>query len=222
MARTPVNGGRRVATKATPIRVDESVTPHVAAPSELMALHARSDAPAFSAEYAIAVVMAYGNASEQGTCRLEIMAMLRHQEIDPDRIAVMNQRGVDIARNRAVEQFLSRRECDWLVMVDRDMIPTADTAPFFTAQGHVVGAMYPLGDEKVWAEPDRLHCGLMRIHRSVVEKVSPPWFKFVTNERGTMLTECECHYFTRRAKAAGFDVIRAGYCGHAPFGKHRG
>jgi len=71
-----------------------------------------------------------------------------------------------------------------------------------------------VSNNKVWNDPQAMHCGLWRCSRRVLETIRPPWFQRVLAPDGTRQKRCVCLHFRDKARAAGFTVVRAGWCGH--------
>jgi hypothetical protein len=126
--------------------------------------------------------------------------------------------GVVAARNMAVRDLVLKAppHITEVLMVDRDMRPCDATMPFLAAQADIVGVEYPTGNPKAWADPAAAHMGLVRVRRQVFEAVAPPWFMFEYSADGSQRVGCECGFFMRKARQAGFTVARAGWCDHQP------
>ena len=118
-------------------------------------------------------------------------------------------------RNRVAEWFLAETDLAYLLMLDHDHIPGDELEPLLASAADVVGTAY------VRASGNSAHpgdgdagAGCLRISRTALERIGPPWFAFVFNARGTAIDLCECGYFCRKARAAGFHPVKAGSIDH--------
>ena len=134
----------------------------------------------------------------------------------PQNIVAMCIRGIIQARNLAVREVVLKApdEITDFVFMDHDMRPSMATMPFLRADADVVGCEFPIPHMEAWADPQAIHMGLVRVRRKVFEKIDPPWFRFEYSPDGSQLEKCECIYFRDKALAAGFSVVRAGWCDH--------
>lgn len=136
---------------------------------------------------------------------------------------------VDANRNKMVKEFLENEDNEWLLMVDNDVVPPGDILKMVDYGEKVVSATVTIKKDGVphpvivkqrddgkfrrmsmdeyrdevadngLVEVDGLGTGCLLIHRSVLEEMSPPWFKFIYNEDGTLKLG-EDFYFSERAK----------------------
>lgn len=130
------------------------------------------------------------------------------------RIQWYSQRFVECAYNAAVKKLALPSDCDHFVFADRDMRPGPDTEAFLKAEGDLVACKYDVSNKETWADPQTMHCGLWRCSRKVLEAIEPPWFQRVLSKDGANEKTCVCMYFRDKARAAGFTVVRAGWCDH--------
>jgi GT2 family glycosyltransferase len=136
---------------------------------------------------------------------------------------------VDANRNKMVKNFLENEDNEWMLMVDNDVVPPGDILQMVDCGEKVVsatvtvkkqGVPHPvivkqrddgkfrritmeeyhdeISDEGL-VEVDGVGTGCLLIHRSVFEEMSPPWFKFVYNEDGTLKLG-EDFYFGQRLR----------------------
>ena len=63
-------------------------------------------------------------------------------------------------------------------------------------------------------EDGEVGCGCMKVSRTALERIAPPWFAFDYSRDGCDVTACDCGYFCRKARAAGFHPVKAGAIGH--------
>lgn len=124
-------------------------------------------------------------------------------------------RDVVVAYNRAVRDLALPSRFDWFVFCDKDLMPGPAADPFLAADADVVGVQYPIRNPESWGEPTRIHTGLWRCHRGVLEALSPPWFARRYSHDGCDVIQCECDFFREKALAAGFAIARAGWADHA-------
>ena len=127
--------------------------------------------------------------------------------------------GVEAARNLAVREICKKAppQIKHFIFVDRDMRPEARTMGLFEPEADIVGCMYPVPDMAAWVRPDDLHLGLVRFSRKVADSLPLPWFLFDHSADGCLVEKCECRHFIDLAKANGFTVARAGWCGHSKY-----
>jgi len=128
-----------------------------------------------------------------------------------------------LARNKSIADALAQEEISitHFLLFDWDSRPVIepkesskkDIRPWLEADGDIVGAVYPTGNEHAW-DGTTVHMGCLRVARAVFEKLPQPWFAFEYSADGKEVLKCECTSFTERAKIAGFSIVQAGYCGH--------
>ena len=147
---------------------------------------------------------------------------------------------VDSCRNEIVHRFLSESKLEWLFMVDDDIVPWP-TILDMRFKGHLIisGITYickkgvPLvcGVTDRWRDKVRfggikegprdpievigVGAGALMIHRSVLEKLRPPWFRFTYKYDGRR-AQGEDLYFSKKAKKGGYTlwIDPASPCGH--------
>ena len=71
------------------------------------------------------------------------------------------------------------------------------------AEGELVACKFDVSNNKVWNDPQAMHCGLWRCSRRVLETIRPPWFQRVLAPDGTRQKRCVCLHFRDKARAAG-------------------
>jgi hypothetical protein len=101
----------------------------------------------------------------------------------------------------------------WLLMMDDDCVPVAETDELLRCRADVASA-------RVWARtgaeahPHALSAACLKLSRAAVAAIRPPWFRFTLAPDGTAEQMCECRYFWLKAQRAGFRSVRAGVVGH--------
>jgi len=137
---------------------------------------------------------------------------------------------VDAARNALVSRFLGDSNLEWMFMIDDDIVPwpaildlrnrghliisgltyiTKKGVPIATAitkryknqmriGGIIEGPRPPV-------EVVGVGTGALMIHRSVLEKIKPPWFRFTYKYDGRRL-QGEDLYFSKKARKEGFTL----------------
>lgn len=134
---------------------------------------------------------------------------------------------VDSCRNEIVHRFLSDSKLEWLFMIDDDIVPWP-TILDMRLKGHLVisGLTYitksgvPIvcgiserrgnnvlfgGFKEAQGDPIEVvgvGAGALMIHRSVLEKMRPPWFRFTYKYDGRR-AQGEDLYFSKKARKAG-------------------
>ncbi len=80
------------------------------------------------------------------------------------------------------------------------------------AEDNVLATIFPAAKDDL-IECDGVGCGCLLIHRSVFEKIKPPYFVMNQGKYGG-----EDFYFCRKAKRAGFKIYAdpGVLCGHKP------
>ena len=122
---------------------------------------------------------------------------------------------MDMWRNQAVQWFLDHSECEYLLMIDADMVVTDQTNPALRCDASVVGADYvDRGHHQSHHGHSNLGCGFLKVKRPALKEMGAPWFLFRGNPEGTKLTSCECRYFCEKAAAKGLEPVRVGMVGH--------
>jgi len=124
------------------------------------------------------------------------------------------KRFITAATNSAIRDIALPSRAEQIVFIDADMKPDRRTDPFLTADGDVVGATFPVDDMAIWSDPHVAHAGLMRCDRRVLEQMEQPWMDRVFTADGCEVVKCPCLYFSDKARALGFTIRRAGWCGH--------
>ena len=147
---------------------------------------------------------------------------------------------VDACRNRIVHHFLKDSKLEWLFMVDDDIVPWPNILDMrFKGKLIISGLTYiakhgvPLvcGITERWKDKVRfggvqegprdpievegVGAGALMIHRSVLEKMKPPWFRFTYKWNGER-EQGEDLYFSQKAKKARYSLwLDPGSpCGH--------
>lgn len=134
---------------------------------------------------------------------------------------IVSIRGYNTAENR---NYISAQAvnagCDYIFMVDDDMIYEPDTLEKLLAhKKDIIGGMYftkyekqapvieYLDDERPEAlfECGSLGGGLMLIKCDVFKKISQPWYGYVWNDNGS-IKESNDWYFCHKAKDSGFKI----------------
>lgn len=137
-------------------------------------------------------------------------------------------------RNNAIHAA-QNAGCDWLLMIDSDMVYPADTADrLLAAERDIVGAVYmrrtypfeTMGVPKGGSveantglvEMDVIPTGLLLINMKVFEKLRKPYFRTPANEM-TGTIEGEDYTFSKMARNSGFRIFadidlskRVGHC----------
>jgi hypothetical protein len=149
---------------------------------------------------------------------LSVLALTRLQ-LPAGSVIQFNLTGCTLARKRngLARTMLRERRFQWLLMLDSDMMPPADTIARLLAHGQpIVGALYrqkrppyPFVAARDDKQPLRLGtlervaligAGCLLVRRAVFESLPEPWFTANGEDVG------EDADFCRKAIAAGFSV----------------
>ncbi len=124
---------------------------------------------------------------------------------------------IDVVRCAVARDLLAEYpKIDWWLWMDRRARPSARSDAILDAVGDVV-ACDVLGERKD-QPPWQIHMDLVRIATPVLKALmSPdaggkhiPVWKITTTADGTAEVDCECSWFSVRAREGGFTVVRAG------------
>ena len=150
------------------------------------------------------------------------------------------QQPVDACRNTLVKRFLTTSNIEWLFMIDDDIVPwptilnmrdhgkmIISGLTYVKKNGLAIscaatkrrknwvqmGGIFENQDELV--EVVGVGTGALMVHRSVFEKIKPPWFRFTYRDNGTS-AQGEDFYFSQKAQKAGYKlyVDTKCPCGH--------
>ena len=150
------------------------------------------------------------------------------------------QQPVDACRNTLVQHFLMGGNIEWMVMIDDDIVPWPTllemrhlglpivSALTYTRKNGIPIACAATARRGNWTQMGGISenqdkpvevvgvgTGALMIHRSVFEKIKPPWFRFTYKDNGAS-AQGEDFYFSQKAKKAGYklyvDTTKA--CGH--------
>jgi len=118
-------------------------------------------------------------------------------------------------RNQAVKWFLKETDRKWLVFLDDDIVPLKETELLLDCEADIAGChFFSKNGCEGHGVDGHISMAAAKFSRRALEKIAPPWFAFGFNEDGTELAQCECDYFTAKARVAGFHPVKAGLVGH--------
>jgi len=134
-------------------------------------------------------------------------------------------------RNALVAWFLAETDLAALWMIDADMVPidretalrlgVGPTEALAETSAHAGSCRY-IGRPGEVAHGHGLAAGCLLASRVLLAAMGPPWFRFGYDADHTALTECECRWFTRRARGAKLalpiQLETAGTIAHAGIG----
>ena len=142
---------------------------------------------------------------------------------------------IDGNRNYLVNKFLEDPRNEWLLFVDDDMAPYSDLVTMIDHGEKVVSGLtcawqnekpapllmkYQDGNMEMYdrqsvedvlsgegglIEVDGVGAACLLIHREVLEKVKPPWFKFEYDDKGRVI-KSEDYRFCKAVKDAGYKI----------------
>jgi len=116
-------------------------------------------------------------------------------------------------RNRIFRWFRDSCELPWLLMVDDDVVPVAETEALLACPADVAAARCVARTGHV-AHEHTASAACVKISRRAVAAVRPPWFRFTLSDDGAAQRMCECQYFWRKFHRAGLTPVVAGAVGH--------
>lgn len=118
-------------------------------------------------------------------------------------------------RNRVFAWFRDKCDRPWLLTMDDDVVPVPETDEVLRSEADVAAAR---GWGRTGAEmhpgPQEFSMACVKVHRRVVEGLQPPWFQFVFTPDGVRQEMCECQYFAKKVREAGFRIEKVGKIGH--------
>jgi len=165
------------------------------------------------------------------------------QECKPGETLALDMYGsqpVDACRNTLVQHFLQGSNLEWMIMIDDDIVPWPALLGMkdlglpivsgltYTRKNGIPIACAAMRRKGNWTEMGGISenqdkpvevvgvgAGALMIHRSVFEKIKPPWFKFTYKDNGTA-AQGEDFYFSQKARKAGYKlyVDTKCPCGH--------
>jgi len=151
-----------------------------------------------------------------------------------------SQQPVDACRNKLVTRFLKKSNLEWMLFIDDDIVPWPTllnmrelglpvvSALTYTKKGGVPIACAAISRHEnmvrfggIGENQDKpvevvgVGGGALMIHRSVLETIKPPWFRFTYKDNG-QTAQGEDIYFSQKAIKAGFKlhVDTTCPCGH--------
>ena len=109
-------------------------------------------------------------------------------------------------RNDIFRWFRDEALRPWLLMLDDDVVPVAQTAPLLACEADVASPRIAAAGGRE-AHPHTLSAAAVKVSRRAVERIPEPWFRWP--KRG-----CECSFFFSKAYTHGFRPAKAGAIGH--------
>ena len=119
-------------------------------------------------------------------------------------------------RNRIAEWFLEKSDKAWLLMVDDDIIPMDSMAELLERKADVAAChFFSRGGGEGHDTDGIVSMASLKVSRRALEQIKRPWFKFEFNVKHTVLVGCECSWFCKQAREAGFHPVKIGLIAHA-------
>jgi len=171
----------------------------------------------FDPEKTIAVILAYPN----NLVTLDLIEWLHAVGIPRERVRTHTGMFRDIccAYNYGIKHVALKTNAEQFIFADNDIRPNPrQTAPFLEIDADVVGCEYEgeFSHETTWGPASSMHCALWRCHRSVLERIKPPWFAWDYTDDGCNIRGCICSAFSMKVLNAGFTVAHGGWAKHEP------
>ena len=118
-------------------------------------------------------------------------------------------------RNKIAEWFLEKTDKEFLLMLDDDNIPLDSITELLESKADVAACHFFSREGGEGHDADgTVSMASLRVSRRALEQIPRPWFKFEFNEYHTEMTSCECAWFCKQAKLAGFHPIKIGEIAH--------
>lgn len=130
----------------------------------------------------------------------------------------VSQQPIAVGRNQNVARFLAEdvpKGFEYLLFLDDDMVPLAETMPILHEDGDLVYCAYPNARGGIDHFGDgTLCCGCLRISSNLLGKLHPPYFR--TGHSGDIMqyTGCDCRYLNERAAEMEVKSRMVGLVGH--------
>ena len=119
-------------------------------------------------------------------------------------------------RNRIAEWFLEKTDKPWLLMLDDDIIPMESMRKLLDCEADVAAChFFSRGGGEGHDADGIVSMASLKVSRRALQRIKQPWFKFTFNDNHTKLAGCECAWFCKQAKAAGFHPLKVGLIAHA-------
>ena len=182
----------------------------------------------------IAVPVRSHNYSEISLALTNVLINMKRPKGFNIEVKLSYKQPVDANRNKIVKYFLDKKY-EWLLMIDSDVVPPLDILEMIYHKKKIVSAvvmgmqngvphplimkrrksglysMVNLGEYKDNIRPDGLievdgiGCGCLLIHKSVLRKMKPPWFRFEYDKWGN-IAYSEDYAFSKKAKKLGYKI----------------
>ena len=133
-------------------------------------------------------------------------------------ICVKTFGGLDLLavwRNLIAEWFLEKCDKPWLLMLDDDNIPLDSMSELLACKADVSACHFFSRTGGEGHDVDGvLSMASLKVSRRALLEIARPWFKFEFNPNHTKMTGCECSWFCKQARAAGFHPVKVGVIAH--------
>ena len=122
---------------------------------------------------------------------------------------------IGMRRNIVAQWFLEESTLPWLLMVNDTIIPLPSIKELLDCKADVAAChvFSQAGREGHGADGDA-STACMKISRTALERIPRPWFKWEFNTSHTKVLQCDCGWFCKQAKKAGFLAVKAGMVAH--------
>lgn len=110
-------------------------------------------------------------------------------------------------RNAMIWHFLRETNLDWLVMLDDDIVLTAESEPFITSIADVTGPHVVGAADGREAHPTGLASGAVKFSRRALQRLGQFWAR-------PMDGTCGCNQIYNACRKAGLVIAKLGAVGH--------
>jgi len=118
-------------------------------------------------------------------------------------------------RNRIADWFLKSCSEGYLCCFDDDAIPVDETLAMLDSKADVVGCHFFAKTGDVGHGMDgTFSMAAYKVSRNALLKMAVPRYRFVYNEEHTKAMMCECLWFCKQAREAGFHPVKTGVIAH--------